>query len=124
MDYVGQMEGSAPITVVETPEFLAATRKLMDEAGRMALVDHLAENPTAGDLIQGTGGVRKLRWALEGRGKRGGARVIYYFHNERVPLFAITAFAKSERADLSQADRNEFKQLTKLLIEKYGRAKP
>lgn len=44
-----------------------------------ALVDYLAYNPTAGDLIQGTGGVRKLRWALQNRGKRGGARVLYYF---------------------------------------------
>lgn len=68
------MARTIPVTVVETPEFLAATDKLMDEAERMLLVDYLARNPTAGDLITGTGGVRKLRWALEGRGKRGGAR--------------------------------------------------
>ena len=56
----------APVTVVETPEFLAATRKLMDVDERALLVDHLALNPMAGDLIPGTGGVRKLRWGLEG----------------------------------------------------------
>jgi hypothetical protein len=54
--------GTAPITVVETPEFVAATRKLMTEEERTVLVDYLAQNPAAGDLIPGTGGVRKLRW--------------------------------------------------------------
>jgi hypothetical protein len=105
------------------PEFLAATRKLMDEDGRAALVDHLARNPTAGDLIQGTGGVRKLRWGLKRRGKRGGARVVYFYHHAAMPLFLLTAYAKNARADLSQEDRNGFRQLTKLLAENYGKAK-
>jgi hypothetical protein len=61
----------APVAVIETDEFLAAARKLMREDERSALVDYLAGNPSAGDLIVGTGGVRKLRWALKGRGKRG-----------------------------------------------------
>jgi hypothetical protein len=86
-------------------------------------VDYLAHNPTAGDLIQGTGGVRKLRRALERRGKRGGARVIYFYHGADIPLFALTACAKSRQADLSQKDRNDFRQLTKLLVETYGRMK-
>jgi hypothetical protein len=90
----------APVAVVETPDFIAATRKLMTDEERGILVDHLASNPLAGDLIRGTGGMRKLRWALEGRGKRGGARVIYYFHDERVPLFALDAYAKNEKTDL------------------------
>lgn len=111
----------APITVVETPEFLAATRKLMDEEERLMLVDYLARHPTAGDLIQGTGGVRKLRWALEGRGKRGGARVIYFFHDADTPIFALTAYAKNEQDDLSMADRNDFRRLTKMLTASYGR---
>jgi len=117
------MTEAVPITVVETPTFLAATRKLLTEAERVALIDHLALNPDAGDLIQGTGGVRKLRWAVEGRGKRGGARVIYFFHNAEVPLFALTAYAKNEKADLGQKDRNDFRSLTKLLVETYGRTK-
>lgn len=117
------MSGIAPITVVETPEFQSATRKLLTEEERAVLVAYLAHNPGAGDLVPGTGGVRKLRWGLEGRGKRGGARVIYFFHSADFPLFALTAYAKNERADLSQADRNEFRQLTGLLVETYGRAK-
>jgi hypothetical protein len=85
---------------------------------------YLAYNPTAGDLIPGTGGVRKLRWGLEGRGKRGGARVIYFHHDAGLPLFALTAFAKNERADLSQQDRNDFRQLTAVLVEAFKRRKP
>lgn len=107
------------VSVVETPEFLAAAKAIMDDEERGLLVDHLARNPLAGSLVPGTGGVRKLRWALEGRGKRGGARVIYYYHSEAVPLFALTAYAKNERTNLSQADRNEFRRLTALLVESY-----
>jgi hypothetical protein len=112
---------ATPSTVVETPEFLAATRKFLTEAERARLVDYLAYNPTAGDLIQGTGGVRKLRWALEGRGKSGGARVIYFYHNAGVPVFALTAYAKNDRSDLSQQDRNDLKLLTEVLVVNYGR---
>ena len=81
---------SAPVSVVETPEFLAATKAIISEEERAALVDHLARNPLAGAVIPGAGGVRKLRWASERRGKRGGARVVYSFHNESLPLFALT----------------------------------
>lgn len=110
------MVAPTPITVVETPEFLSATDRLMSEDERTVLVDYLAWNPTAGDLIVGTGGVRKLRWRLAGRGKRGGARVIYFHHSPGMPLFVLTAYAKNERADLNQRDRNELKRLTALLV--------
>ena len=116
------MSRSAPVGVVETPEFLAAARRIMDEEERGLLVDHLARNPLAGDLIPGAGGVRKLRWALQGRGKRGGARVVYYYHNDAMPIFALAAYAKNQRADLSQADRNDFRRLTSLLVERYARS--
>lgn len=118
------MARTVPISVVETPEFLSATRKLMSDEERILLVDYLAYNPTAGDLIPGTSGVRKLRWGLEGRGKRGSARVIYFHHDAGMPLFALTAFAKNERADLSQKDRNDFRQLTTLLVETFKRRTP
>ena len=108
------------VTLVETPEFIRRTEKLLYESEREALIGYLAANPTAGDLIPGSGGVRKLRWGLEGRGKRGGARIIYFFHSSRLPLFLLTAFAKNERADLSQADRDSLRKLTKLLVDTYG----
>ncbi len=118
------MTRAVPISVVETPEFLSATRKLMTDEERALLVDYLAYNPTSGDLIPGTGGVRKLRWGLEERGKRGGARVVYFHHDAGMPLFALTAYAKNERADLSQQDRNDFRQLTALLVRRFKRRKP
>lgn len=117
------MVRAVPISVVETPEFLSVTRKLMTDEERTLLVDYLAYNPTAGDLIPGTGGVRKLRWGLEGRGKRGGARTIYFYHDASIPLFALTAFAKNERADLSQQDRNDLRQLTTRLVGAFKRRK-
>jgi hypothetical protein len=115
-----------PITVIETPEFLSTTRKLLDDEERAALVEYLAYNPSAGTVIPGTGGIRKLRWGLEGRGKRGGARVIYFFHNFEMPLFLLTAYAKNEREDLSHGDYVGFQQLTKAIVDSYRirRAKP
>jgi len=68
-------------TVAELPEYRRAATRLLADAARRAIVDHLAAHPTAGDLIEGTGGVRKLRWARDGRCKSGGVRVIYYFHS-------------------------------------------
>jgi hypothetical protein len=112
------------VSVVETPEFLAAAQRIMDEDERGFLVDYLARNPSAGDIIPGTGGVRKLRWGLEGRGKRGGARVVYYYHSDTMPIFALTVYVKNERADLSQSDRNDFRRLTAHLVERYARRTP
>ena len=116
------MPPTAPVTVVETPEFLSVAERLFTESERELLIEFLAHNPLAGDLIPGTGGVRKVRWALPGRGKSSGARVIYYYHNPTVPLFALTAYAKGEQSDLRQTDRNTLKRLTKLLVDTYRRA--
>jgi hypothetical protein len=104
-------------------EFLAATRKLMDDEERAELVEFLSYHPASGVVIQGTGGVRKLRWGLEGRGKRGGARVIYYFHDMDMPLYILEAYAKNERTDLTQGERNELRQVTNLIVESYRRRK-
>ena len=111
----------SPITVVESREFLTATKKLMDDEERSALVDYLAYNPTAGDVIPGSGGVRKLRWALEGRGKRGGARVIYFFHDMEMPLYLFTAYAKNEREDLEQSEIKAYHKLSEILVEIHRR---
>lgn len=117
------MPAFPPVTVIETPEFLTSINKLLHEDDRTALIDYLSYNPAAGAVIAGTGGVRKLRWGLEGRGKRGGARVIYFYHGTDLPLFILAAYAKNERDNLTQADKNGFKRLTKLLADNYERAK-
>ena len=111
------------MTVVETERFLRDAESLMPPAVRAELVRHLAANPEAGDIMPDTGGVRKLRWALPGRGKRGGARVIYYYHNEGVPLFLLAAYGKNEKANLSMAERNAMKQLVPLLFRAYRAGK-
>ncbi len=103
------------ITVAEMPEYIRRATKLLSESERDDLIDYVAASPKAGDLIQGTGGVRKLRWARSGRGKSGGVRVIYYFHSEAFPLYLLTVFGKGEKADLSQAERNELAKLVQVL---------
>ncbi|MGA2039635.1 MAG: type II toxin-antitoxin system RelE/ParE family toxin [Bryobacteraceae bacterium] len=111
----------APMTVVETEEFLRKSRPLMSESDRAALVTFVGANPEAGEIIRETGGVRKIRWALEGVGKRGGARVIYYYHNERLPVFLLSAYAKNRKANLSQSERNAMRRLVMTLVTGYPR---
>lgn len=113
-----------PVSVIETPEFLSAARKLLDEEERKALVDFLAGSPEAGEVIQGSGGVRKLRWSLEGRGKRGGARVIYFFHDAGMPLFALTCYAKNAKTDLTQGEIHDLRRLTALIVNTFKRKRP
>lgn len=124
MDYTGVVAIPPLVTVVETPEFVSRAAKFMADEERDELIDHLARNPAAGVLVRGAGGIRKLRWGVGGRGKRGGARVIYFYHSNEIPLFLLTVFRKNERADLSQSERNDFRRLTKMLAEPYRRRKP
>jgi hypothetical protein len=107
--------------VVETPEFLAGASRVLTEAERMALVDLLAANPTAGDLMQGTGGARKLRWGVRGRGKRGGARAITFYAGPDLPVFLMALFGKNEKANLSKAERNELRGILVDIATTYRR---
>lgn len=92
-------------TVAETPIFSRQASKLFDEDEKRELIDFLARNPEAGDEIPGTGGVRKVRFAVSGRGKRGGARVIYYYLDEAIPLYALLVYAKNVKTDMSSDER-------------------
>ena len=107
-------------TIVELPEFIRTSEGLFSDEEKRSLINYLATHPQSGDLIRGTGGIRKLRWAIQGKGKSGGARVIYYYHNETIPLFLLTAFGKNEKANISPAERNDLAKLTNLLQKHYG----
>ena len=104
-------------TVVETPSFLAAAKEAgITDSVRMQIVTVVSKDPGAGDLIQGTHGLRKLRHARPGGGKSGGFRVITYYHS---PVFLITAFGKNQRSDLSKAEANALGNLVKSMAENY-----
>jgi hypothetical protein len=89
-------------TVLETSGFLSKAAKIMTDEERIAIVDMVAVNPTAGVLVKGMHGIRKLRIPLEGRGKRGGGRIIYWFHSERFPAALLWVFAKNEVSDMTE----------------------
>lgn len=99
------------MTVAETSVFRRKATDLLEPDEHEALIDFLADNPETGDVIRGSGGVRKVRWAMPGRGKSGGVRVIYYFHSEEMPLWLLTLFAKNERANLSDDEVNALAKL-------------
>jgi hypothetical protein len=97
--------------VIETPSFLADCRHAGlsdDEISGIVVV--ISSDPISGDIIPGTGGARKLRIAGRGRGKSGGYRTISYFAGEDVPVLLLGLIDKGERADLSQAERNELRR--------------
>lgn len=70
--------------------------------------------------MKGTGGIRKLRWAAKGKGKSGGVRVVYFFHNRTMPLFLLTVFAKGDKTNLSERERNGLAKFVTLLARQYG----
>jgi hypothetical protein len=91
----------------------------MTPADRLRAIDVVANNPTAGDLVEGTGGVRKFRLAGRGFGKSGGFRIISYFGGIDVPVFLLAALSKGERANLTKAERNELKAIVATIADDY-----
>jgi Uncharacterized protein conserved in bacteria len=103
-------------TFIHTREFDMRWKDIgLSDDELRALEDDLLVDPEAGDRMAGTGGIRKYRIALEGRGKSGGARVCYYDSPNTKRLFLITAYAKNEKENLSMLERNQLKQLVKQL---------
>lgn len=98
------MPASLP-TVVETSVFTRRAEKLLNAEEYDDLITYLARYRAAGDEIPGTGGVRKLRYAIGGRGKSGGVRIIYYFYDDVNPILALFLYAKNEQGDLTPAEK-------------------
>lgn len=106
-------------SVVETPTYLKAAQAFLSEADRDEIVRMIAAYPEAGDLMSGTGGYRKLRFARPGMGKRGGVRVIYLYGGDDLPIFLITVYAKSEKGNLSKAEQNALAKMAKSFFADY-----
>ena len=103
-------------SVIETEAYLRDAKDAgMSEHERTAAVDLVAVDPEAGDVLQGTGGVRKARLAGKGKGKSGGYRIVWYFGGEDIPVFLLTVFGKGEKANLSQGERNALRSFTAAL---------
>jgi len=121
MDYSLHKDIREMMTIAETFEYVKRAKGLLDSDAQKSIVDYLSVHPKCGDLIQGAGGVRKLRWQCRGKGKRGGVRVIYFYHNEQMPLDLLTVFAKSEKVNLNKSECNELAKLVKILVDYWGR---
>ena len=106
---------------MELPEFTRRAKRILTNEEIDALLYHLSANPDAGNLIEGTGGIRKLRRASKGKGKSGGSRTIYFFYNETILLFLLTISSKSEKENPSKSERNELGRLTGKLVSNYKR---
>jgi len=91
----------------------------MPAAERLAIINWIAAHPEAGDVIEGTGGARKVRFAGRGKGKSGGYRVITFFTGTEMPVFLLNIFAKNEKTDLTPKERRLFKSVLANMAEVY-----
>lgn len=110
--------------VVETPSFIADAKAAgIDDGERTSIVEFLAARPEAGDPIKGTGGARKVRFRGRGKGKSGGYRVITFYSGEGLPVFLLNVFAKGDRVDLTQTERNDLRAELVRIVEAYRRSR-
>lgn len=96
---------------IETPVFTKRLLELLDDDSYAEFQRHLALYPEAGDLIEGTGGLRKIRVATSGRGKRGGSRVIYYHFTAAGQIALLLIYPKNEKDDLTAPERKALRQI-------------
>ena len=108
---------SQEITVLQLPKFKAEAEGLIGADGIEAVAVYLGDHPNAGDVIPGSGGIRKLRWAAKGKGKRGGARIIYAWIVIAARIYLLRCYAKNVKADLTA---NEKKELQKIVTHLKG----
>ena len=107
------------ITIRTSKSFEALALSLMDENDYDGLIEFLARNYLKGDIVSGTGGVRKIRYARQGRGKSAGFRVIYYYHSEGNPIVPFTLFAKNQKTNVSEAEKNELYKIVQLIKKEF-----
>jgi hypothetical protein len=105
------VDDTPEITVLQLPKFKAEATEMIGADGIEALATYLIDNPDAGDVIPGSGGVRKLRWAAKGKGKRGGARIIYLYVVVAARIYLIRCYAKNVKTDLTADEKKQLSQI-------------
>ena len=103
------------ITVAETAHFVRHAEAVWSDEEREDFVNFIAANPEAGDVIPDTGGVRKIRWKRAGTGKRGGARVIYFYYDAKRPLYLLMVYAKARQENLTPDEKRTVRKLATIL---------
>jgi len=110
-------------TLVPIGTFEDRAHKLLGKAGFDGMLEFLAKRPKAGRIIEGTSGLRKVRIARPGKGKSGGTRVIYYYHNADKPILLLLIYAKADQENLTEAQKAQKAQLKKhvdTIIDEFG----
>jgi hypothetical protein len=110
------------ITVAETPAFLRQSKEVWSEAEHDEFVLYIAGNPQAGAVIPDTGGVRKVRWNRAGSGKRGGVRVIYFYHDADRPLYLLMVYAKGRQENLEPDEKRAVREFAAVIKSKRSSA--
>lgn len=109
------------LTVAETSLFIRQAADVWSDDEHAAFVVHIAANPEEGVVIPDTGGVRKVRWSRAGSGKRGGVRIIYFYHDMGMPLYLLMIYAKARREDLSPDQKRQVRSLVTALKQAHRR---
>jgi hypothetical protein len=99
------------VVFIETSVFTADVQVLLSDEDYAALQQHLVANPAAGDVVTGTGGLRKVRWTVAGRGKRGGRRVIYFHAVAQAQIRMILIYRKGIKDDLSPKEKTVLRRI-------------
>ena len=109
--------GSYYISISEMQAFIDDAARIFTDDEHDSLVTFLANHPDAGEVIPGTGRIRKMRWPARGQGKRGGARVIYYFRDLNVPVYLLAVYAKGEKINLTAGEKKAMRKAVDLIVE-------
>ena len=99
------------MVIIETSIFTKQVKELMTDDVYRELQNTLVAYPESGKVIQGSGGIRKIRWVIVGKGKRAGGRAIYYFANSKNQIFMLMVYAKNERSDLTKEQLSFLKKV-------------
>jgi hypothetical protein len=105
------VDDAPEITILQLPKFKAEAAELIGADGIEALAVYLMDHPDAGDMISGSGGARKLRWAAKGKGKRGGARIIYLYIVVAGRIYLMRCYAKNMKTDLTADEKKQLREV-------------